>query len=105
MSPGATPRATKVRKASLGRKNSEEMKEKMINLIRTKEIRAKLSQNLTNYNLSKGHRIEITNVEENTMTVFDSISKAAISLNTNPSTIRNYIKNKNSLKACINLLV
>lgn len=67
-----------VRKANLGRKNSEEMKKKMRNLVRTEEVRAKLSKNLTNYNLSKGHKIEITNVEKNTRLVFESINKAAI---------------------------
>ena len=68
------------------------MKEKMRNLVRTEEVRAKLSQNLTNYNLSKGHKIEISNVEKNTRIVFESINKTATWLNANPTTIRNYIK-------------
>ena len=38
------------------------------------------------------HKIEITNIEENTKTVFESIRKAAVSLNTNHTTIRGYIK-------------
>lgn len=83
----------KVRKANLGRKNSVQMKEKMKNLVRTEEVRAKLSKNLTNYNLSKAHKIEITNVEEKTNIVFESINKAAIWFNTNHNTLRNYIKN------------
>lgn len=47
---------------------------------------------MTKYNLSKGHKIEIMNIEENTRTVYESIRKAALSFNINPGTIRNYIK-------------
>lgn len=56
------------------------------------ETKAKLSQNLTKYNQSKGHKIEIMNIEENTKTVYESIRKAALSFNINQGTIRNYIK-------------
>lgn len=36
----------------------------MKNFIHSEETKAKLSQNLTKYNLSKGHKIEIMNIEE-----------------------------------------
>jgi group I intron endonuclease len=81
----------KIRKANLGRKNTEEMKANMRNLIRTDEVKAKLRLNLLNYNLSKGHKIEVMNVKENTSILYESIRKAAISLDTNHNTIRNYI--------------
>lgn len=82
----------KVREANLGRKNTEESLAKMRNRVITDEVRAKLSQNITNYNLSKAHMVEVINVEENTKTVYESIRKAAVSLNTSHNTLRAYIK-------------
>lgn len=82
----------KVREANLGRKNTEESLAKMRNRVLTDEVRAKLSQNITNYNLSKAHMVEVTNVEENTKTVYESIRKAAVSLNTSHKTLSEYIK-------------
>jgi len=81
-----------VKKARTNSIHSADARAKMRNFIHSEETKAKLSQRLTNYNLSKGHKIEITNIVENTKTVYESIRKAAISLNTNHSTIRNYIK-------------
>lgn len=81
-----------VKKARTNSKHSADARAKMSNFIHSEETKAKLSQRLTKYNLSKGHKIEITNLIENTNTVYESIRKAAISLNTNHSTIRNYIK-------------
>jgi hypothetical protein len=48
----------KVREANLGclrSKNTEESLAKMRNRVITDEVRTKLSQNITNYNLSKAH--------------------------------------------------
>jgi hypothetical protein len=42
--------------------------------------------------MSKVKKIEITNIEDNTKTVFESIRKAAVSLNSNHTTLREYIK-------------
>jgi len=64
----------------------------MKKFLHSEETKAKLSKNLTKYNLSKGHKIEIMNIEENTKTVYESIRKAALSFNINHGTIRNYIK-------------
>jgi hypothetical protein len=77
-----------VKKARTNSTHSADARAKMINFIHSEETKAKLSQRLTNYNLSKGHKIEITNIVENTNTVYESIRKAAISLNTNHNTIR-----------------
>lgn len=82
----------KVREANLGRKNTEESLTKMRNRDITDEVRAKLRQNITNYNLSKAYCVEVINVEENTKTVYESIRKAAASLNTNHVTLSAYIK-------------
>lgn len=82
----------KVRKANLGRKNSEESLSKMRNRVITAEVRAKLSQNLTNYNLSNAHKVEVVNVEENTKTVYESLRKAAGSLKICHATVSAYIK-------------
>ena len=49
---------SKVREANLGRKNSEESLAKMRSRVITNEVRAKLSQNITNYNLSKAHEVQ-----------------------------------------------
>ena len=68
---------SKVREANLGRKNSEESLAKMRSRVITNEVRAKLSQNITNYNLSKAHGVEVINIEENTKTVYESVRKAA----------------------------
>lgn len=85
-------RKAAVKKARTNSKHSADARAKMSNFIRSEETKAKLSQRLTKYNLSRGHKIEITNLVENTNTVYESIRKAAIPLNTNHSTIRNYIK-------------
>lgn len=82
----------KVNEANLGRKNSEESLAKMRNRVITDEVRAKLSQNITNYNLSKAHKVEVINVKENTKTEYESIRKAAASLNTSHVTLSAYIK-------------
>ena len=50
---------TKVREANLGRKNSEESIAKMKNRVITDEVRAKIIQNITKYNLSKAHQVEV----------------------------------------------
>lgn len=64
----------------------------MRNRVLTDEVRAKLSQNITNYNLSKAHEVSVINVEENTKTVYESVRKAAASLNTTHATLSAYIK-------------
>ena len=64
----------------------------MRNRVITEEVRAKLSQNITNYNLSKGHSVEVINIEDNTNTVYESIRKAAAALGTNHVTLSTYMK-------------
>jgi hypothetical protein len=95
---------TKVREANLGRKNSEESIAKMKNRVITDEVRAKLIQNITKYNLSKAHKIEVINVEENTKTEYDSIRKAAVSLNTSHVTLGAYIKSGKLYKGLYKLI-
>ena len=70
----------------------------MRNRVITDEVRAKLSQNIAKYNLSKAHEVEVVNVEENTKTVYESVRKAAVSLNTSHVTLSAYIKSGNIYK-------
>lgn len=95
---------SKVREANLGRKNSEESLEKMRNRVITDEVRAKLSQNITKYNLSKAHKVEVVNVEENTKTMYESVRKAAVSLNTSHVTLSAYIKSGNLYKGLYKII-
>ena len=64
----------------------------MRNRVITDEVRAKLSQNITNYTLSKAHKVEVINVKENTKTEYESVRKAAASLNTSHATVSAYVK-------------
>lgn len=64
----------------------------MRNRVITDEVRAKLSQNITNYNLSKAHKVEVINVKENTKTEYESVRKAGASLKTSHVTLSAYIK-------------
>jgi len=95
---------SKVREANLGRKNSEESIEKMRNRVITDEVRAKLSQNITKYNLSKAHEVEVVNVKENTKTVYESVRKAAVSLNTSHVTLSAFIKSGNLYKGLYKII-
>jgi hypothetical protein len=61
-------------------------------LARPEEVKGEKSKHLYEYNMSKVKKIEITNIEDNTKTVFESIRKAAVSLNSNHTTLREYIK-------------
>ena len=67
--------------SSLGFKHSEESLEK---------IRAHLFK----LNLEKGHKVEVTDIEKNTVIVYDSIRQAAEALKCDQTTIKYHDKNK-----------
>jgi group I intron endonuclease len=107
--------------SSLGHKHSEETKTKMKNssLNRTKEaklnhlnhlkklndkgfskeVRARISLGLANFNVStKSHKTEVTNIEKNITTEYSSVRHTAKELGTTHKTILRYIKNNKLYK-------
>jgi group I intron endonuclease len=90
----------KMRVRAKGRIFSAEIRAKLREsaINRTDETKAKYRAHLAILNLSKGKEVKVTNIETKTTTVFESIRKAAIELNTNHSTLRRCILNQNLFK-------
>jgi len=83
-----------------GKKHSEKTKALMsaaqklrdkAEFVITAEVKSKISKTL-------GHKIEITDVETNTLRIFDTIGEAAKYLDSSNTTVSRYIKNKTLFK-------
>ncbi len=90
----------KMKARAIGRIFSAETRAKLraSAISRTDETKAKHRTHLAIINLSKGEKVEVTNIKTKTTTVFESIRKAAIELNTNHTALRRCIKNHKLFK-------
>lgn len=83
-----------------GKKHSEETKALMsaAQKLRDKSGFEKTAEHRSKLSKSLGHKIEITDVEANVSGIFDTVGEAAKYLNSSPTSVSRYIKNKTLFK-------
>lgn len=88
--------------SNIGYKHTEKAIDKMkaahLGRIVSDETKAKLRKNLMELNTRKAFSMEVINTETKIRTMYPSIREVAKALNTNHTTVRNYIKSKKLFK-------
>ena len=69
----------------------------------TEDTLVKIRSNLEKLNLSKSVKVKVTNLETNVLTEYVSLREAAKSLNTNKTTLKEYILNSKAYKGIYKL--